>query len=105
MSDPRWPAAEGWVKMRQNMNGIEIHYLLNTETEEVDDFKFIKPSGFAGPIGGSLQSRLPIQGLSGSCLQRRAERRIPLANATSSEFWSFRLCIGDPAGSFQAGDC
>jgi len=40
MSDPRWPAGEGWVKMRQNVNGIEIHYVYNTISHFVDDFKF-----------------------------------------------------------------
>jgi filamentous hemagglutinin len=25
MSDPRWMARDGWVKMTQNVNGIEIH--------------------------------------------------------------------------------
>jgi RHS repeat-associated protein len=49
MNDPRWPSAEGWVKMRQNVNDVEIHYLLNTETEEVDDFKFITPPGYPDP--------------------------------------------------------
>jgi uncharacterized protein RhaS with RHS repeats len=40
MTDPRWPASDGWVKMRQNVNGVEIHYVLNTVTRAVDDFKF-----------------------------------------------------------------
>lgn len=40
MTDPRWPASDGWVKMSQNVNGVEIHYVLNTRTGEVDDFKF-----------------------------------------------------------------
>lgn len=40
MSDPRWPAADGWVKMRQNINGTEMHYLQNTITGALDDFKF-----------------------------------------------------------------
>jgi RHS repeat-associated protein len=40
MSDPRWPAADGWVKMAQNVNGVEIHYVLNLITGAVDDFKF-----------------------------------------------------------------
>jgi filamentous hemagglutinin len=40
MSDPRWPASEGWVKRSQNVNGVEIHYLYNKNTGEFDDFKF-----------------------------------------------------------------
>jgi RHS repeat-associated protein len=41
MSDPRWPASEGWVKMTQNVNGVEIHYVRNQITGAVDDFKYI----------------------------------------------------------------
>jgi len=41
MTDPRWPAADGWVKMAQNVNGVETHYVYNTQTGAVDDFKFI----------------------------------------------------------------
>ncbi|UBB14046.1 VENN motif pre-toxin domain-containing protein [Pantoea eucrina] len=40
MTDKRWPREEGWVKMAQNINGIEIHYVRNTKTGQVDDFKF-----------------------------------------------------------------
>lgn len=40
MTDPRWPASQGWVKMSENVNGVEIHYNENTVTGEVDDFKF-----------------------------------------------------------------
>lgn len=40
MSDPRWPAADGWVKMQQIENGVNIHYVYNTITGAVDDFKF-----------------------------------------------------------------
>jgi RHS repeat-associated protein len=40
MTDPSWPADQGWVKMAQNVNGIEIHYNLNTETGETGDWKF-----------------------------------------------------------------
>jgi hypothetical protein len=45
MTDTRWPANKGWVKMSQNIkyeNGIkvEIHYVMNTITGEVADFKF-----------------------------------------------------------------
>ena len=41
MSDPQWPAADGWVKMAQNVNGVEIHYVRNTITGVAEDFKFI----------------------------------------------------------------
>src|ERR1035437_4774954 len=30
MKDSRWPASDGWVKMTQNVNGVRIHYVLNT---------------------------------------------------------------------------
>ncbi len=41
MSDSRWPAEEGWVKMAQNVNGVEIHYVRNALTGAAEDFKFI----------------------------------------------------------------
>lgn len=40
MTDPRWPASDGWVKMGQNINGVEIHYVWNSNTHAIDDFKF-----------------------------------------------------------------
>ncbi len=44
MTDPRWPSSEGWVKMQQTIetsNGkVNIHYLKNTKTGVLDDFKF-----------------------------------------------------------------
>lgn len=40
MTDSRWPASDGWVKMTQNVNGVEIHYVRNTKSGAVDDFKF-----------------------------------------------------------------
>lgn len=40
MTDPRWPAAEGWIKMSNNVNGVEIHFLYNKYTGMFDDFKF-----------------------------------------------------------------
>ena len=40
MSDPRWLAEEGWMKMQQNVNGIVIHYVYNPAMDAVDDFKF-----------------------------------------------------------------
>ncbi len=43
MGDPRWPAKDGWVKMRQHINGVRIHYVRNKNTLEVDDFKFVDP--------------------------------------------------------------
>jgi intein/homing endonuclease len=33
-------AEDGWVKMVQNVNGVEIHYVKNTKTGQVLDFKF-----------------------------------------------------------------
>ena len=40
MTDPRWPASEGWVKMASNINGVEIHFVYNTIIQIFDDFKF-----------------------------------------------------------------
>ncbi|MET8283613.1 polymorphic toxin-type HINT domain-containing protein [Micromonospora sp. NPDC005174] len=40
MTDARWPGSDGWVKMSQNVNGVEIHYVMNAITGQVDDFKF-----------------------------------------------------------------
>jgi len=42
MGDTRWPAADGWRKMAQNVNGIEIHFNHNTITGAFDDFKFVR---------------------------------------------------------------
>ncbi len=33
-------AEDGWVKMAQNVNGAEIHYVKNTKTGQIVDFKF-----------------------------------------------------------------
>lgn len=33
-------ASDGWVKRVQNVNGVEIHYVENTKTGQVLDFKF-----------------------------------------------------------------
>lgn len=47
MSDPRWPASEGWVKMQQIIQSsshgapINVHYVLNQITGAADDFKII----------------------------------------------------------------
>jgi hypothetical protein len=40
MTDARWPASRGWIKIAQNVNGVEIHWVRNTITGAVDDFKF-----------------------------------------------------------------
>ncbi|MGR4869676.1 filamentous hemagglutinin N-terminal domain-containing protein [Variovorax sp. LARHSF232] len=40
MTDSRWPGKDGWVKMSQNVNGVEIHYVINSKTGAIDDFKF-----------------------------------------------------------------
>lgn len=39
MTDPRWHSDKGWVKMSQEIDDVEIHYVRNTYTGEVDDFK------------------------------------------------------------------
>lgn len=33
-------AKDGWVKKAQNVNGVEIHYVENTFTGQIIDFKF-----------------------------------------------------------------
>jgi hypothetical protein len=43
MTYPRWSAGDGWVKMQQVVNGVNIHYVRNTVTGAVDDFKFVMP--------------------------------------------------------------
>jgi RHS repeat-associated protein len=47
MTDARWPAAAGWVKMQQIITpggeSINVHYLYNTVTGEIDDFKIVLP--------------------------------------------------------------
>ena len=44
LSDPRWPASEGWVKMQSvveySSGKTIIHFVYNTITGEFDDFKF-----------------------------------------------------------------
>ena len=37
---PRYPAKDGWIKMEQEVNGTKIHYIKNTKTGAVADFKF-----------------------------------------------------------------
>lgn len=47
MSDPRWPASEGWVKVQQifqpggREGPIVVHYVLNQTTGALDDFKVV----------------------------------------------------------------
>ncbi|AHH97392.1 hypothetical protein KALB_4028 [Kutzneria albida DSM 43870] len=50
MNDARWPAEDGWVKMSQQLKGasgrkVDVHYVRNTRTGEVDDFKFKDEQG------------------------------------------------------------
>ncbi len=40
MSDKRWHASAGWIKMSKNINGYEIHFVYNKITGHFDDFKF-----------------------------------------------------------------
>jgi filamentous hemagglutinin len=40
LKDPRWPSSEGWVKMTQRINSIEIHYVWNKALSVYGDFKF-----------------------------------------------------------------
>ncbi len=49
LNDSRWLASEGWVKMQQvvDLGGqggtINVHYVMNTITGAVDDFKIVLP--------------------------------------------------------------
>ena len=40
MGDKRWPKEEGRIKMSKNVNGIEIQFVYNKNTNKFDDFKF-----------------------------------------------------------------
>lgn len=40
MTDSRWHYSEGWIKMTNNVNGIEVHFVYNTRYHLFDDFKF-----------------------------------------------------------------
>ena len=40
MTDKRWHMNEGWVKIARNIDGVEIHWVRNNRTSQVDDFKF-----------------------------------------------------------------
>jgi hypothetical protein len=42
MTNKRWHGKDGWIKRAQNINDIEIHYVYNRKTGQVDDFKFKK---------------------------------------------------------------
>ncbi len=42
MTDSRWRAEEGWVKMATNIKGTEIHFNYNELTGQFDDFKFVR---------------------------------------------------------------
>ncbi len=45
MTDPRWPESQGWQKMQQLVEpggkSINVHYLYNPQTNQMDDFKII----------------------------------------------------------------
>ena len=49
MTDPRWHASDGWVKMQQVVESggregpINVHYLFNEAAKAVDDFKIVLP--------------------------------------------------------------
>jgi hypothetical protein len=49
MTDGRWPAEEGWVRMQQIVESggregpINVHYVQNTQTSAIDDFKIVLP--------------------------------------------------------------
>ncbi len=48
MTDERWLASEGWVKMQQTFtfydnSSTTIHYVLNETLKLIDDFKFVFP--------------------------------------------------------------
>jgi hypothetical protein len=55
MSDSRWPGSEGWVKMQQKVNGVNIQYVRNGSF--VDDFKFKYPD--PPRVSGGTQLKLP----------------------------------------------
>jgi hypothetical protein len=40
MKDPGWPADDGWGKMEQVVDGVEVHYVGNTRTREAVELKF-----------------------------------------------------------------
>jgi hypothetical protein len=42
LNDSRWSNADGWEKRAQNINGIEIHYVYNRNTGQIDDVKRVQ---------------------------------------------------------------
>lgn len=54
MTDPRWPAADGWVKMSQNVNGVEIHYV-NLYTESRNRVPEPRPTAEPRPTVGRAE--------------------------------------------------
>jgi RHS repeat-associated protein len=64
MTDPRWSASDGWVKMQQIVDNVNIHYAYNTRTRATADWKFKDPLYYQGadeiePLTGS--GELPIE--------------------------------------------
>ena len=47
MTDPRWPGSQGWEKWQQVIkpggDPINVHYLRNPVTGQIDDFKIVLP--------------------------------------------------------------
>lgn len=49
MTDARWLGTDGWVKMQQVVQSggregtINIHYVFNTITKQIDDLKIVLP--------------------------------------------------------------
>jgi hypothetical protein len=47
MTDPRWPGSQGWQKMdtwiKPGGDPINVHYLYNPVTGQIDDFKIVLP--------------------------------------------------------------
>lgn len=43
MTDPRWPQHEGWQKVTYYRHDVQIHFVRNDLTNEIDDFKFVEP--------------------------------------------------------------
>ena len=46
LTDPRWPGSKGWQKWQtthktSDGNTITIHYVRNSNSGKVDDFKFV----------------------------------------------------------------
>jgi hypothetical protein len=40
MTDPRWLYKDGWEKVAYHNDGVEVHFVRNKLTQQVDDFKF-----------------------------------------------------------------